>query len=475
MPSDTTLQQVLSGEPPPNRLGLHAALVRFLSTQAGALSNYLREPLWWNRAAEVECEVEGALGEDDWLEVIGRILLSSGSDAERLVHAAAVLQALDACHRRRHVLVAGQIVEHRGLSGPGQKTLFLPPPKNPIAARVSPDRKLPRGPGELGNNLRSVLDLHWHVVPQESRSLQIRFDQLAAHVSKELGRRLRDSKDLLIGLASPFADLTPQVNGDPSRCHRTDGTPYRFVTAGDLAQARPALEEILALCTRERIDVLLFPELTLDTDLFRHLKTLLRANNRDRHPELVVAGSFHVDGGDGWVNRCRVLDARGEILLQHDKCTRFKILPEEARLMDAALLTYLGIDQRGGYEDIDVATSMPILDCDLGRLATPICLDFCGDELRELLIDTATNLLFVPAMTPTMRRFHDQARELGDQNRATTFVVNSAWLLKSLNLPPKKVGEARALAYVPARTGLSTAGRFITDSLQVFSIRELVR
>jgi len=111
--------------------------------------------------------------------------------------------------------------------------------------------------------------------------------------------------------------------------------------------------------------------------------------------------------------------------------------------------------------------------CALGRLATPICLDFCGDELHSLLVDSGANLLLVPAMSQSMDLFHALAREFGTHTRATTFVVNSDWLLRQLGLV---LPELRALAYVPAKGGLRTAGKLLSEELmlRVFSIRELV-
>jgi hypothetical protein len=140
--------------------------------------------------------------------------------------------------------------------------------------------------------------------------------------------------------------------------------------------------------------------------------------------------------------------------------------------MQKGLLSRLGIDERGGYEDIALGRTLEVLDLSMGRLVTPICLDFCGDELRDLLIACAVNFCLVPAMTPEMAPFQQRAYDLGTWNRATTFVVNSAWLAKQLG---KLAPEYLAHAYVPARGHREGTRQEIYEGVGLFSIRELLR
>lgn len=81
------------------------------------------------------------------------------------------------------------------------------------------------------------------------------------------------------------------------------------------------------------------------------------------------------------------------------------------------------------------------------------------------------NLFLVPAMTPRMGPFYSRARELGTLNRATTLVVNSAWLLQRNGLRSRR---QRSFAYFPARRGLKGGGARISDELSVFTIREVL-
>jgi hypothetical protein len=96
-----------------------------------------------------------------------------------------------------------------------------------------------------------------------------------------------------------------------------------------------------------------------------------------------MAGSFHVDAGDsqvGWVNRCRVLDGFGTVLFSQDKCVPFVVPADQAAGMNPALLTLLGIDQGGGYEDIRLSQTFSLFDCALGRLGT-VCRRLEASEL----------------------------------------------------------------------------------------------
>jgi len=164
----------------------------------------------------------------------------------------------------------------------------------------------------------------------------------------------------------------------------------------------------------------------------------------------------------------RPLGGSGGLLSTQDKCAAYNLPGAQ---VTPHLGQTLGLDERGGCEDITQSEVLEVLDTPLGRLATPICLDFCGEQLRDLLVDACVNLLFVPAMTPQMKPFVDRARDLGTQNRAATFAVNSTWLLRQIGVPP--VPESVVLAYLPAHP-LDSALRPLSDVLYSCSIRELL-
>jgi predicted amidohydrolase len=395
-----------------------------------------------------------------------------GSEKRDLAWCAAALQALD----RHHTKAGDQLHDTRATVPAelgGGEALFLAPPLKPIEDLIPEKRRLGRSGGDLQSDLHEILDLQWRPVFLDFLRIRPQIKTLDPDLSGEIARRLKENRDLRIGLASPFGALDYEIDSDQPRCHSIDGIPYRFsrLAKGSLESARDALGKIVEDCAREQIDLLCFPELTLDTDLLHSLAVLLETRNDNLHPLLVVAGTFHLDAGAGRANRCQVLDGFGRVQdFEQDKCTPYRIPGAQVLRMSPAMQGMMGLDGRGGYEDIRLGETLLLIECALGRLALPICLDYCGEELRDLLVKTQTNFLAVSAMTPRMGPFYSRARELGTLARATSIVTNSAWLLRQMGLKSRR---HRAFAYIPARRGLRGGGRKVSDDLALFTIREL--
>ena len=74
----------------------------------------------------------------------------------------------------------------------------------------------------------------------------------------------------------------------------------------------------------------------------------------------------------------------------------------------------------------------------VGRLLTPICLDYIeGDLWRELGAD----FYLVPAMSPKLVRFENQAKAMGGLHGAATIVCNA-----------QTAGNHRCLTYLPVKS-----------------------
>ncbi len=396
-----------------------------------------------------------------------------------LIASSAVLKALDEHHRDerpdRHL---DQLPDTLG----SLRTLFLTPPANWIAERIPASRQLSRQRGHFEHDVREIFRLWWHVVPLEKHPAKPtpRRLELEAATDKRLCGRLDRDGDLRIALAAPLADSTYDFRSEPLRRHPDKGTPFRCagLKPESLEGARQALDRILDACGQHQVDILCFPELTLDNDLLRHLRDRLLAGEAARQPALTVAGSFHLSDAARWWNRCHVFNAWGEILFYQDKAQDFGFTPENARRMSAEQRAALGIDENGGFEDIDFAEELVLIDSALGRLVTPICLDFIGDGLIGLFRDTCSNLFFVPAMTRRMEPFVERAVKLGTDCRASSFVINSAKMCRGRNSEP---GD-RFLAYVPAKGGAVPADdgsieawEDISPDLIMCSIRKLTK
>lgn len=404
-----------------SRFQLHAVLYRLCLARVPDLWNLRREPAE-ARLLEIEAQLRKDLDEPDWASrVHGRSRW--GGEDQALLWAGALLRALDDYHRIRHQRIAGKEAEIPLQLG-GGTALFLPPPLRPIEDLVPVEKRLKRDAEDYGNKLWAVLDLWWHLVFPQVHAVELRREALPPDISQELALRLRTARDLRLGISSPFANLGYEVRADATRCHPSKGRPYHFteISPSCLDAARGVLGEIVSHCACHRIDLLCFPELTLDTSLLRALSQLLRDHNETLHPALVVAGTFHLDSATGTsrVNRCQILDGYGQPLFSQEKRTAYSILGEQVQAMDETLQKQMGLDGQGGYEDIDVSRSFLLIEGALGRMAVPICLDYCGEDLRDLLIETQTNFLAVSAMTTTLEPFYARARELGTLARATT-------------------------------------------------------
>ncbi len=464
---------------------LHAALYRLCEVHAGTLNDCLGASSWQQYSAKIVQEVQGFLAEyqGNWRARVRLRLveLAAVDTEERLVGCAGILQTLDRFHRDLRPQIEHQISELPMDLGSG-RTVFLPPPDNPIADRVPPSRRLARRRGHQKHELREILDLWWHLVILDRSPEQLFFHELEPTVSELLRARLQATGNLSIALAAPFGDLDFDFYSDQDRRHQRRGVPYRFVNLKQehVAAAQGAIDRILDWSAAHPLDVLCFPELTLDDRLLEYLRGRLRIGPLSSRPALVVAGSFHLKHGEHWRNRCYILDGRGRELFRQDKCKGFEITPELAQEMGADLCRKIGIDDRGGFEEIRSSTKVVIADCALGRLVTPICLDFCGEELREIFLESGTNLFLVPAMTPRMRDFAKRAYELGTHCRSSIFVVNSAWLFRQTRDPEGRSREPEDrdlfLGYVPAKDSVpgQPSKPLEPEALAVFSIYELL-
>lgn len=396
-------------------------------------------------------------------------LASSRDEDAVLLECAAALCALDDHHEELRDLYQYTTVSLPVELG-GRQWLFLPPARHPFQELIKDaHRELLREGYRYETDLMELLHLWWCLVPVEGpvRPRVREMDSLATDI---LERRM---PDLRLALAAPFASLGYTFTSRPDHPREGWGTPYRFegLSTGSRGPARDETAAILARCRKDRVDILIFPELTLDPEALTHLAKLLRTENRAQHPALVVAGSFHVpaETPGRWANRCIVLDGTGEVLWSHDKLVRFSIPEAEAAHLPGGFLSMIGIDRCGGLEDIQIGEVLEVRDGPLGRMVALICLDYCGEPVRELVANLRVGVFLVPAMSTSMVDFENRAREWGSRLGASTFVANSAWVLQNTGKKDIPV----ALACLPARN-VSFHPLPDGDPVKMFTIRELL-
>lgn len=209
--------------------------------------------------------------------------------------------------------------------------------------------------------------------------------------------------------------------------------PIRCLLAKDQASMwADCLEPILQAAYDNYTDILVFPELVLDAESLNTVSQWLRSNNiREPRIRLVVAGSGHLSEGAGYRNRCTVLRFAGSVCWTQDKRTPFTL--------GASGVRELKVDHEGpcGFEPTIFGTEVAVRESRVGRIMTPICLDYINDKLWSEL---AGELYLVPAMSGGLARFETQAKVLGGKHGAASFVCNAA-----------TEGRHRYVSYLPMK------------------------
>ena len=366
----------------------------------------------------------------------------------------------------------------------GARYQLLAPPETPIQQWIDATQStLDRGNQDFEIDLPGTLGLQWRLFPLDPNPFQVSttFEELPEHVSTMLRRRLAQRK-LTLGAASPVAGLEYHCKGYGDEKHPTDGTPYRFQgLRNDGAVAKGELEAVIQRCHDLQIDILVYPELTLDTDLLGHLQDQLLWSDSP-FPAMVVAGSFHEQAQQAgrYVNRSRVFDHQGREILSHDKLKSFRLTPGNIAQIQgperqAALCQTLGIEAAsGGYERIEEGQHLRIVDGPLGRMITSICLDYCGESIDAIAIRSQSNVFWAPAMTPSLGEFTRRARRYGTFCRGMSLVVNSEWLLEATGIDEEKREAFRSFCYLPMHGSIDGELCEETQTLRLFKVGEIL-
>lgn len=260
--------------------------------------------------------------------------------------------------------------------------------------------------------------------------------RLAPVLIEQSGRRLGrgDFRVALCPLDGPFWP----------RFTLRDGVRQFAIDAGAPMHAPEQLEahldELLAQARTHEIDILVFPELTIDAQALTWLQQRL---GREAFPHAVIAGSFHVADGDTLRNRAPVLDQDGRALWSHDKRGHFRVMGRELRAMSRAATAsgtpslFYGTlpaehDADEEYlEGIDHGDTLHVFDAPLGRVAVLICADALDSShgFRSLVEAASIDLLLIIGMSPKTADFVRWAEELRRQQTAVLF-VNTGCLLQ---------------------------------------------
>lgn len=198
-----------------------------------------------------------------------------------------------------------------------------------------------------------------------------------------------------------LADLDWKEHG--SGCFRVDG--LRQPSAAGL------LEATLERVSFSGAHLAVFPELALPTEDFERLRAWLR-EQAPRYPILLALGRTHREENGTLANVGVLLNALGEILLEHRKREPYTFRSPANPSVE--LLEAIGV---GG-------PVFEVIDSPVGRVALNMCRDIRSDVPILLNRVLGASLILVPAYSPRLDFALEEARILGARQRAIVCGVN---------------------------------------------------
>jgi hypothetical protein len=209
---------------------------------------------------------------------------------------------------------------------------------NPLYAQwIQENDRLPRGEEYFAPTLAACC-LNHHRLLREGRAAdqEVTFPVNGANAQRYFSFLHSFEPDagplnkLSIALAPYDSGFKPQLLTYPETERGT--IPFRYVRTEEppLSDVKLKLEAILTAAIDHDVDVLVFPELSVDHDALTFIRDFLAYRKTPGPLKLVVAGSFHREwnGGD-YVNQAPMLDWQGNEVWQHRKLQPYKMLSEE--------------------------------------------------------------------------------------------------------------------------------------------------
>lgn len=251
---------------------------------------------------------------------------------------------------------------------------------------------------ETGNN--AVLELYYHWLDIGSSHLSFNYSETFNALTGQLTIALSPIAD--------YQEMQWQYKDHYFWCTGAENEPELW----------NRIAQVLEQSYQQGVAVLLFPELVMTENLQKQISAWLKKHNAfETVIYLVVAGTRHVFINDKkYVNRCTVFDFIGDVLWEQDKSQRFELPANDAKALLQA--------EHDVYEPNHLAEQVVIYRSKLGRIATPICLDFIkADGLWQKL---AVDLFLVPAMSKNLKRFQDSSKQAGNRWGSAVFVCNAS-------------------------------------------------
>ncbi|MBM3237595.1 carbon-nitrogen hydrolase family protein [Candidatus Poribacteria bacterium] len=281
------------------------------------------------------------------------------------------------------------------------------------------------------------------VIPPETLGYNIEMRSLPV----TMRNKLEDIDGTLKIAVVQIIDDVSEFTIEQSSVTYGDRPGYWFSGLQNPQQVSESVKEILMDLSAQGVNIVVFPELTVPEEVLLAIKETMNSSN---NLVMVIAGSFHKECEGKRFNICTVLGPGGIKLWEQKKMHPFVLMPDEA----SSIPQLSGSDEfksKGGIEAINLA-ERKIVICDappIGRMVVLICLDFIVPEYEAVLRELGVNMVFVPALTPSVSNFQDAARHYGSFARASVFMANSCAVTRKRPKTP----QGNSLIYIPIRNG----------------------
>jgi len=241
-------------------------------------------------------------------------------------------------------------------------------------------------------------------------------------LSIEAQEDLDDSFRFRIALCPMRQDLNPVFHISPGGGYFQAPNPDSFHECNSAVEL---CREVLEAAARQKIDLVVFPELMVCREVQRGIAERLQQGGQ--HPPLAVAaGSFHVDHATLPLNRCTLLGTDGRSLLSHSKKGQFRVTPKQVRDAPRFFPVIPPTLRDHIYEQIRRDSPIQLLETRIGRIAVAICADcIAPDSIEDFYRELRPDLLIIVAMSNEMELFEGFMRRMADRGTACV-LVNAA-------------------------------------------------
>lgn len=293
---------------------------------------------------------------------------------------------------------------HQSIECNNKKYFLLSPPAEPIANSIL---NKPKKIGEISTKLDHYFK-NFIVAESSLKGYDCKMVELdkLCFVSNNLFYNAIQSKQLNTGIFSNVSrpDFLQEIYNN----EESDKTLIYFSSINNENELIREINLVLDYCYKENIGIVVLPELFVYQKTRDFISQWLIDNNDESRIIMVIAGSMHIFDAinNTCINESIVYNSLGERIWSQNKINAFR---------DGKLQEYIYYEPRGFL----------CVNSVIGRMSISICADFISDSYPLLNKEYSVNINLVPALTIGTQRFENFASDMGSQNYAVTFCVNT--------------------------------------------------